>query len=221
MGDTSEKPHLNIVKCYRDAPRQRHIPRDGHPWGVTHGNTSFYEQAVSTLEKPPVFSLEQHSLSTNTWKSTVVKSLDATMEKLKCIPKNASEVDYLTSNSCRISTNDEHRTLTVSYPLTLWMILMVDKDRQSYEEKDICQDVWYLRFLKPHIKRLLGYEAVSYFEKHVQCVCEAERGLGCFASKSRAPPPLPWKIDNRPTMYSFHTYVDQKKMSEPPVVVYK
>ena len=129
------------------------------------------------------------------------------------------KVPWIALQNCvPLKRNEENLTLSVSYPLRLWVAYRESEDRQASIEKDVVNEVWFLRFFLPHLSQVLGKEAGAFYTKHVIQVAQAEGNLDSFTKEKR----LEWrKKQKRPTFYEFSVSMEDRELDCPPVLVHK
>lgn len=194
-------PHLKIVK--------------------TFDQKLLFQKAVENLTNRPVYSMEHNCSSSCIWTTSYVDNIQSATQTLLAEEDERTGVYYLVQNPVKVNINEEMQSMSVSYPMNIWLVLKQSDSLQSSKTYDLMQHISMLRFFIAHLQATLGSSAVSFFKERVQQVAEAEQGFRCFLSEKDAPGPVPWKKNKRPTFLKFHAFVSSEAMESPPIVAFK
>ena len=167
--------------------------------------------------KDVVCSIHHNCLNSPNWITSYETDLEKTLEVIWKERNKLGGTYFVVQNSAQLKRSESTLTLTLSYPLKFWVIFREEEMAQSSFEKNVAEDVWFLRFFKPHVSQILGDQAEVFFTKHVLQVAQAEQSLESFKKERR----MPWRKNKRPTFFDFSVVLEDREVECPPVLAYK
>ena len=159
-----------------------------------------------------VYSVESWAAD-NKRKTTYVKSYEEALHR-----SSKAGTHIIIRNSSNVHWNEKELTLTVHYPLKLYVVTKDNEGLQSSDEMDLLrkENIDKLRLLRPHLEKVFGEASVQFFDSQVLRVAEVDASLRNFFSEKK-----PVRKKKKETGPQYSCCVAVRDLETFPVLIHK